>query len=320
MILAMVLSGCGTYATPVWQATTPTAVSVASVGNVQVVSQATSAPSDTPIPPTPTSEPTSTPTEELTQTIEPTPAQIASPIDRLVVISDAENGEILFNTFQASTGFACGTCHSADSEKRLIGPGLLNIKDRAGNRVEGQSVAEYINNSIKNPNEYIVDSFPADLMPTNWSEVYSDNEIFDIVAYLMTLEGEAVTSDSTGSSDTSDVPISSGLTELPETANAENGAELFQTFQPDAGFACSTCHQPESEARLIGPGLLNVAIRAETRIEGQTALEYIFTSITNPSVFVVPEFPDELMPANWAEIYSEDEIYDIMAYLLTLQE
>lgn len=101
--------------------------------------------------------------------------------------------------------------------------------------------------------------------------------------------------------------------------DAENGAILFQTFQPEAGFACSTCHRSDSEDRLIGPGLLNVGTRAETRVTGQPALEYIYTSMTSPSEYVVPEYPDELMPANWAEIYSEDEIYDIIAYLLTLE-
>jgi cytochrome c2 len=48
---------------------------------------------------------------------------------------DAANGELLFNTFQADVGFACATCHRADSEERLIGPGLLNIGVQAATRV-----------------------------------------------------------------------------------------------------------------------------------------------------------------------------------------
>ena len=109
------------------------------------------------------------------------------------------------------------------------------------------------------------------------------------------------------------------LASIIASHDPENGAVLFQTFQPEAGFGCSTCHRSDSEDRLIGPGLLNVGTRAETRVEGQSGLEYIYTSITSPSEFVVPDFPDGLMPSTWAEIYSEDEIYDIMAYLLTLK-
>lgn len=318
LFFAVILAGCGTLATPVWQATTPTAVSIASVNDAQSAVQPTLAPTDTPIPPTPTLEPTVIPTEEPTPTIEPTTEQVASPIDRLVSVRDAENGAILFEMFQADAGFACSTCHRVDSEAQLIGPGLLNLKDRALDRVEGQSAAEYVYNSIINPNDFIVDGFPEEVMPENWSDIYSDTEIFDIVAYLMTLEGESVAEEPSDNAETTETVDASGHTTIPDTADAENGAILFETFQPDAGFACSTCHLNDSENRLIGPGLLNIGSRAETRVDGQSAVQYLYTSIVNPSDFVVPEYPDGLMPPNWAEIYSEDEIYDILAYLVTL--
>lgn len=102
--------------------------------------------------------------------------------------------------------------------------------------------------------------------------------------------------------------------------NAARGETLFNTFQPDAGFACATCHLPNSEERLIGPGLLNVGTRAATRVEGLTAWQYIYQSITEPDVYVVENFSADLMPENWTEIYSFDDIRDIMAYLLTLEE
>lgn len=106
--------------------------------------------------------------------------------------------------------------------------------------------------------------------------------------------------------------------ELVQAADPANGETLFTTFQAEAGFACSTCHQVDTEDRLIGPGLLNISIRAETRVEGQDAADYIFTSIVNPDDYVVDGFSADLMPENWTEIYSEDEIYDIIAYLWTL--
>jgi cytochrome c2 len=106
---------------------------------------------------------------------------------------------------------------------------------------------------------------------------------------------------------------------LVRLANPANGETLFNTFQPAASFACSTCHRADSEDRLIGPGLLNIGIRAETRVEGQSAIEYIYASIVDPSAYVVDTYPDGLMPPTWAEIYSESEIYDIIAYLMTLR-
>jgi len=97
-----------------------------------------------------------------------------------------------------------------------------------------------------------------------------------------------------------------------------NGQVLFNTFQLAAGFACATCHYVDREDQLIGPGLLNVSARTESRVPGMSVYDYLHTSIVNPGAFVVPNFPDGLMPRNWADVYSEDEIDDLIAYLMTL--
>ena len=190
LILALLLSGCGTMARPVMQAITATP------GAVEVLADeptATALPTDTPAPPTntPLPPPTATPTLEPTATAEPTAPPRQSPIDRLVAVRDIENGKILFETFQDAANYSCANCHLVDSEKANLGPGLLNIKDRALTRVEGQTAAEYIYESIVNSQAYTVEGFDPELMPRNWPEIYSDLEIFDIVAYLMTLEGES---------------------------------------------------------------------------------------------------------------------------------
>jgi len=313
------LAGCGTYATPVFQAGTATPITVVQANSFE---RETAVPTETPtIEPTATIAPTDIPTDEPTPTEEPTEESVASPLDRLIASRDPAEGAILFDTFQDATGFACSTCHHVDSEQQLIGPGLLNIKDRAGSRIEGQGASEYLYNSIINPNEYIVEGFTEGVMPANWQDVYTDQEIFSIVAYLLTLEGEPdALADATTSDDstTAGDDVSVDVIVLPDTADAEHGAELFTTFQADAGFACSTCHHADSEDRLIGPGLLNISSRADMRVDGQDAVTYIYTSIVNPSAFVVADYPDELMPANWAEIYTEEEIFDIIAYLTTL--
>lgn len=188
IVLVVILAGCGTLATPVWQASTPTPVRVAKTNDLPLVGDLTIEPTETEIPPTATLEPPSIPTEELTATIPPTAEQVQSPIDRLVAVSDVDNGEILFNTLQSATGFACSTCHRVDSEEQLIGPGLLNVSIRAETRVEGQSAVAYIFASIIDPGAFVVPEFPDGLMPENWAEIYSEEEIYDIIAYLMTLK------------------------------------------------------------------------------------------------------------------------------------
>lgn len=128
----------------------------------------------------------------------------------------------------------------------------------------------------------------------------------------------------------------------------ENGEVLFNTLIPEVGFACSTCHRVDSTETLIGPGLLTVGdpshdpnahsaddadmdmdadhdaddTDAETDMDmggmNMGPVSYIYTSITDPSAFVVDGFVDNLMPQTYAEIYTEDEINDLIAYLVSL--
>jgi cytochrome c len=116
--------------------------------------------------------------------------------------------------------------------------------------------------------------------------------------------------------------------ESVDTAEGDpaNGEVLFTTnYEEATNFACSTCHPVDSDTeRILGPSLWNVANRAETRVAGQTALEYIHNSIVNPSAFIVPDeanpYQENLMPQVYGELFTDEEINDIIAYLLTLRD
>lgn len=105
---------------------------------------------------------------------------------------------------------------------------------------------------------------------------------------------------------------------VPE-GDPENGQALFNEFVAEANFACATCHRVDSEEQLIGPGLLNISVRAETRVPGQSAVEYIHNSIIHPSEYVVEGYPDMLMPQVYGTVFTEDQINDLVAYLFTLK-
>ncbi len=192
ILAVFALAGCGTMVSPVMQAAPATSEAV--IGSEDEAT-GTTAPTQTPLPPTQTPKPlpTETPRPELspTLTVEPTEAPVLSPIDRLVAVRDPMNGAMLFGTFQDAANYSCSNCHLSDSEKENLGPGLLNIKDRALTRVDGMTAAEYIYQSIVDSKAYTVEGFDPELMPQNWAEIYSELEIFDIVAYLMTLEGRS---------------------------------------------------------------------------------------------------------------------------------
>ena len=190
LLLTLVLSACGTIVTPVWQAS-----AVRAVAQVDTPQPTAIPPTSTPLPPTVTPEPPTVTATSRPPTVTPSlppPTALPTSESELTrvgnVAGDAANGEALFNTFQGDAGFACATCHRADSEERLIGPGLLIVGARAETRVDGTDTVEYIRTSIINPGAYVVETFPDGLMPQNWADIYAEDEINDLIAYLLTLE------------------------------------------------------------------------------------------------------------------------------------
>lgn len=201
LIVAVVsMSACGTAATPepIFTATpthTAEPVEPAAAAATAEGDAPTTAPTATPEPPTATPEPptaTPEPTEEPTAETQP---QAAAPIGNdtlsvMVSLANPANGETLFNTsFDTNVGpFACFTCHNVDSEEKKIGPGQLHIGERAATRIEGLSAAQYIYNSITDPNAHIVEGFVENLMPSNYTDLLTEQEIYDIIAYMFTLQ------------------------------------------------------------------------------------------------------------------------------------
>jgi cytochrome c2 len=107
---------------------------------------------------------------------------------------------------------------------------------------------------------------------------------------------------------------------MPEgvTGDPVNGEILFKKMIPQVNFACSTCHHVDRADRLIGPGLVNIVADAAEYAPDQTAYEYLHAAIVDPSAFVVPDYPDNLMPKTYAEVFTEQEVNDLVAYMLTL--
>ncbi|WP_162909973.1 c-type cytochrome [Aggregatilinea lenta] len=88
--------------------------------------------------------------------------------------------------------------------------------------------------------------------------------------------------------------------------DATVGEEIFSA-------SCSGCH---GEADGAGPARAGMGERAATRVEGMSAAEYLHQSIVDPSAHVVEGFSD-IMPKDYAEQFSDDEINGLVAYLLT---
>lgn len=130
--------------------------------------------------------------EAATQAAEQAAAQTAEPAapGQTAAVGDPEQGRILFNELKPEAGFACATCHRTDSEERLIGPGLLGVAAWAAANIAGQTPEGYLHQSIVDPNAYIVEGnppYPQSLMPQIYAELFTPEQINDLVAYLLTL-------------------------------------------------------------------------------------------------------------------------------------
>ncbi|CAN5506057.1 hypothetical protein BH10CHL1_BH10CHL1_22120 [soil metagenome] len=82
---------------------------------------------------------------------------------------------------------------------------------------------------------------------------------------------------------------------------------------------CKGCHSldPNANPKPTGPTWFHLGDTAGNMVPGQSPGLYIYTSITNPSAFVVPDYPDNVMPKTFAQSLSKQDLADLMAYILS---
>lgn len=76
---------------------------------------------------------------------------------------------------------------------------------------------------------------------------------------------------------------------------------------------CAGCHGAQDGT---GPAVTGMGERAATRVEGQSAGDYLHESIVNPGAFVVDGYSN-IMPANYGDSLTGQQVWDLVAYLLT---
>lgn len=105
-------------------------------------------------------------------------------------VGDPQVGADLFNqTLQLTRAPTCKTCHVVEANAEpIVGPNLYGIASVAGSRVPGQSAAEYLRAAIVAPNDFLVEGYQPGIMPQTYELYLSEQQINDIVAYMLTLE------------------------------------------------------------------------------------------------------------------------------------
>jgi hypothetical protein len=86
--------------------------------------------------------------------------------------------------------------------------------------------------------------------------------------------------------------------------------------------ACVRCHalgKDERSATGLGTNFYDIGVRAEREIPGQTAQQYLRTSITDPDAHLAGGFQDGLMYRSYAKALSAEQIDDLVAFMGTLR-
>jgi putative heme-binding domain-containing protein len=186
---------------------------------------------------------------------------IAFPLSTAKV--DQDHGLKLFSTH-------CKQCHGNSSEDgEKLGPSLLRIGSQAASRVEGQTAAGYLWESILYPDKH---SAGEGKMPAIFGSILSEKDLHDLVGYLGSLGSKpdyreilSLRKPQMASSE-ENVRVSLALEDVKE------GRRLF--YQK---FECSKCHfvgEPYPGSDLLAPSLAAV---------GLFPREYLIQAIRNPS-------------------------------------
>ncbi|MCK6580184.1 MAG: cytochrome c [Anaerolineae bacterium] len=110
-------------------------------------------------------------------------------------LGDAARGATLFTTTYTTTQgpWSCNQCHNL-SDQRLVGPGLGGLRARFASYGVSEPIENYVHNSILHPNDFIVPAdaggaYPPNLMPQNYAELLSAQDVDDLAAYVLSLGG-----------------------------------------------------------------------------------------------------------------------------------
>lgn len=98
--------------------------------------------------------------------------------------SDAECGQ------RWATQFGCVACHSLDGTV-VVGPswqGLFGSEERLADGTSVTVNADYLRESILDPNAKFVEGFAPGIMPQNFAELLTDEQIDQIIAFIESLQ------------------------------------------------------------------------------------------------------------------------------------
>lgn len=109
------------------------------------------------------------------------------------------------------------------------------------------------------------------------------------------------------------------------TGDPEAGRQLYMQPTIDGAPGCITCHSPDPQAERIGPSHDGIVERARGTLESpaytgsaKDVEGYLRESIVQPNAFVREGFPSGTMPSDYAELLSDQQVGNLIAFIRTL--
>lgn len=198
------------------------------------------------------------------------------------------SGRAIFESDRAQ----CLTCHSLGEDPKARCPNQEGVGASAGERKPGHSAAEYLIESLYNPNAFVVAGYPKNQMtPVNKPPItLSHDEILAVVAFLNSLGGRT-DSDFIERARSAQEPWRKGLLQAEEAAerarlpifpgDAVQGRDVFRIQ------GCDKCHPVESESGNIAPDLKTIGAAQSP--------EYLLESILQPSQVIVKGYSNTIV-------------------------
>ncbi len=230
------------------------------------------------------------------------------------VVQQAQAIEVGAGLFAAN----CARCHGQNGEG-LIGPPLNDayfFTDRIKDVGWGGTLEDYIISTVSSgrPVSTRPDQWPGEgigyAMPA-WSQEYGGplrpDEIRAIAQFILNWEATALEQESIT------------VLEEPVPVSEDPTARGLAVFNAQG---CAACHAIQGiSSGQVGPDLTQIGTLAATRVDGMSAEDYIRESILNPDAFIAPECPNGecpagVMPPNFGDKLSPEELDDLVAFLL----
>jgi cytochrome c oxidase subunit 2 len=211
----------------------------------------------------------------------------------------------------------CNACHSLNGS-RLVGPSFLKLYESdARDFADGSEVAfggefsieDYIRESILYPNKKIVAGYPAGLMPAFEGQL-SDKEVKALIAFIRKQDGSGAGAEESVEDAGEDLEA-----KLAKMSPVERGEYHYQTK------ACIGCHSLDG-SNLVGPTFKGLYGNKREFTDGTSVVadaEYLKGSILNPNGNIVAGYQPNLMPQNYRDQLSDEDLESIVEFIRSKQ-